>query len=453
MERNLTQGPITRSLILFSLPLIFGNLIQQLYNVADTLIVGKAIGSSALSAVGSSYALMVLLTSVILGLCMGSGVVFSHFYGANRPDEMRLSIFNAFFFILAVSAALNIAAALLLDHLLVWLNIPAEALEYTRQYLSIIFIGMTFVSLYNFFAAALRSIGNTLMPLIFLMISSVTNIVLDLVFILHFDMGVAGAAWATVTAQALSALCIMVYFFICAGALCPRRPHMHWDHRILRLIFSNSILTAMQQSIMNFGILMVQGLVNSFGYTVSAAFAATVKIDAFAYMPAQDFGNAFATYVAQNHGAEKNDRIRQGLRSALLLSNGFCILSSACVNLFAHPLLMLFVKADESAALQAEFLRIGTQYLRIEGAFYVGIGTLFLLYALYRGLGRPSMSIVLTVASLGTRVLLAYTLSAVPSIGLVGIWWAIPIGWFLADALGLGYYLKKRHSLLQEPLT
>lgn len=445
MERNLTQGSISRSLILFSLPMILGNLIQQLYNVADTLIVGKTIGPTALSAVGSSYSLMTLLTSVILGLCMGSGVVFSHLYGAGRREELRTAVFNAFFFVLVVSAVLNAGAFALLERLLVWLNIPAEAVDYTREYLSIIFVGMSFVSLYNFLAAVLRSIGDTAIPLLFLAVSAVTNIVLDLVFILRFGMGVGGAAWATVLAQGLSAVCMAVYFLLRARELRPRRSNMHLDRRLLHLIFSNSVLTAVQQSIMNLGILMVQGLVNSFGFAVSAAFAAVVKIDAFAYMPAQDFGNAFATFVAQNYGAGKGDRIRQGLRTALKLSGGFCILSSACVALLARPLMLLFIEPEET-----EIIAVGVTYLHIEGVFYIGIGILFLLYALYRGLGRPEMSIVLTVVSLGTRVALAYALSALPAVGLVGIWWSVPIGWALADLLGLWYYRRRRKTLLPE---
>lgn len=443
MQRNLTQGPIGKSLVLFSLPMIAGNLLQQLYNVADTLIVGKVIGATALSAVGSSYALMVLLTSVILGLCMGSGVVFAQLYGAGRIDEMKRSICNAFFFILGVSALINLLAFLLLEQFLVWLNIPSEAAEYTRQYLRIIFAGMSFVSIYNFFASILRSVGNTLAPLIFLAVSAVTNVVLDLVLILCFQMGVAGAAWATVIAQALSAMCISLYFFTKAPFLRPSRRHFQLHRRSLQSIVTNSVLTALQQSIMNFGILMVQGLVNSFGFAASAAFAAVVKIDAFAYMPAQDFGNAFATFIAQNHGAGSTERIHRGMRTAGLLSCGFGLLSSALVCLSARPLMLLFVQPQET-----EIIRIGVEYLHIEGAFYLGIGLLFLLYGYYRGLGRSMMSIVLTVISLGSRVLLAYLLSALPAVGMVGIWWAIPIGWFLADVTGLCCYWKGRRGAM-----
>ena len=195
---------------------------------------------------------------------------------------------------------------------------------------------------------------------------------------------------------------------------------------------------------MNLGILMVQGLVNSFGTAVMAAFAAAVKIDSFAYMPVQDFGNAFSTFTAQNHGAGEKKRIQAGIRSAVTCSFLFCICISLGVFLFARPLMLLFVKPTET-----QILRTGVQYLRIEGAFYCGIGCLFLLYGFYRAVERPGMSVVLTVISLGTRVALAYLLSAVPAIGVAGIWWSVPIGWFLADAVGFLYYRLRKDALLQ----
>ena len=211
----------------------------------------------------------------------------------------------------------------------------------------------------------------------------------------------------------------------------------------VREIASFSVLTCIQQSIMNLGILMVQGLVNSFGTITMAAFAAAVKIDAFAYMPVQDFGNAFSTFIAQNYGAKQDARIRAGLKSAVSISMLFCIVVSVLVCVFASPLMKIFVDAGET-----EIIREGVRYLRIEGVFYCGIGCLFLLYGLYRALAKPGMSVVLTVISLGTRVVLAYILSAIPAIGVVGIWWSVPIGWFLADVTGLFYFKLRKSELL-----
>ena len=439
LERDLTTGKIGKSMLAFSMPMILGNMLQQLYNVADTLIVGKTVGATALSAVGSAYALMVLLTSIIMGLCMGSGVVFAQMYGARQHDAMKTGIYNAFVFILLVSLLINVLSMILLDQLIDWLHVPEVSVTYTKQYLQIVLSGMTFVSIYNFFTSVLRSIGNTMVPLFILVAASITNIVLDLVFILYFGMEVAGAAAATLISQILSAVIVTAYFFKKARNICPQKSHMHFSRSLLWRIVHNSTLTAVQQSIMNFGILMVQGLVNSFGFAASAAFAAGVKIDAFAYMPAQDFGNAFSTFIAQNHGAGKRDRIRKGTSAAVKISLLFCVCASICVFVLAEPLMLLFVKPEET-----QIIDIGVQYLRIEGACYIGIGLLFLLYGFYRGIEKSGMSIVLTVISLGSRVALAYTLSAVSSIGMLGIWWSVPIGWVLADCVGLGYLFVRR---------
>ncbi len=273
------------------------------------------------------------------------------------------------------------------------------------------------------------------MPLAFLAVSAALNIVLDLWFVIGLKWGVSGAAAATVISQYLSGLGIAVYSLAKFPQLRPEK-RVHISLQSVKSISSFSVLTCVQQSVMNLGILMVQGLVNSFGPTVMAAFAAAVKIDAFAYMPVQDFGNAFSTFIAQNYGAGEKERIKKGLKGAVLSAFAFCIVVSALVFVFAGPLMGLFVEAGESAII-AE----GVLYLRIEGAFYWGIGCLFLLYGLYRGLGRPGMSVVLTVVSLGTRVVLAYILSG--PVGVTGIWWSVPIGWVLADTVGLVYYMLK----------
>ena len=444
MEYNLTEGSITGKLLKFAFPLMIGNLLQQCYNIADTLIVGRFLGADALATVGSAYTLMVFLTSIILGLCMGSSAFFSIQYGAGDTDRLKKSFFLSFVLIGAITLALNFLVVWKLGLIIRLLQIPAEIQGLMRDYLWIIFMGMVATFLYNYFANLLRAVGNSVVPLIFLAFSAVLNIVLDLVFVLVFHWGVKGAAGATVFSQYVSGVGIMIYYYVKFPYLRVNKCHMKWDTSILKEITGLSVLTCMQQSIMNLGILMVQGLVNSFGATVMAAFAAAVKIDAFAYMPVQDFGNAFSTFIAQNYGAGKRERIRAGLRGAVLTSVGFSVAVSALVCSFAPALMGLFVSHGETGII-AE----GVRYLRIEGAFYCGIGCLFLLYGLYRALGRPGMSVVLTVISLGTRVALAYALSAVPGIGVVGIWWSVPIGWLLADLTGAAYYLARGRTLLE----
>ena len=438
MNRDLTKGPVVRSMLLFAIPMILGDLLQQCYNIADTLIVGQFLGRNALAAVGSAFTLMTFLTSVILGLCMGSGALFSMRFGQRDETSLQESLCASFYCIALITVLLNLIAFACLDGLRIFLRVPAEVWGDMRVYLFLVFLGIPAIFLYNFFASYLRAIGNSVIPLAFLAVSSVLNIVLDLWFVVGLSKAVAGAAQATVIAQYISGVGIAVYTWVRFPQVrSVARPRTLRKQRI-REIFSYSSLTCIQQSVMNLGILMVQGLVNSFGPVVMAAFAAAVKIDAFAYMPVQDFGNAFSTFIAQNYGAKQNDRIRSGLKSAVLISAAFCVALSTLVCAFAKPLMLLFVDAGET-----EILREGVRYLHIEGSFYCGIGCLFLLYGLYRALGKPGMSVVLTVISLGTRVALAYLLSSLPSIGVTGIWWSVPIGWALADFVGFVYYKKK----------
>ncbi|MEF2706276.1 MAG: MATE family efflux transporter [Faecalibacterium sp.] len=437
MQHSLTQGPITKNILLFALPLMFGNLLQQMYNIADTWVVGRFLGADALAAVGSSYTLMTFLTSILLGLCMGSGAAVSMQYGSGETEKMRQSVFQSFLLIAGIALVLNLLVYLGLNGILWVLRVPAELCPLMKDYLLIIFLGITATFLYNYFANLLRAIGNSVVPLAFLAVSAILNVILDLVCVLVLDWGVKGAAGATVFSQYVSGVGIGLYTLKKFPQLCPKRTDCRWDRKNLANILNLSVMTSVQQSIMNFGILMVQGLVNSFGTVIMAAFAAAVKIDSFAYMPVQDFGNAFSTYVAQNYGAGQPDRIKKGIRSAGLTSAVFCIVISVLVCAFAAPLMGIFIDPA-----QTEIIAAGVQYLRIEGACYIGIGMLFLLYGYYRAVNQPGMSVILTIASLGTRVALAYLLSATP-LGVTGIWLSVPIGWALADAIGIGYYLKK----------
>lgn len=435
VTKDLTKGPITSTMLWFALPMIVGNLLQQFYQIADTLIVGRYLGANALAAVGSSYTLMTFLTSILLGLCMGCGAYFSICYGKKDVQNLRNGIFVSFSLIFAVTIVINGIVFVGMDEILNMLQVPMEVYDLMRAYLWAIFWGIVATFLCNFFASLLRSVGDSKTPLIFLGISSVMNIILDLFFVLVLELGVSGAAWATVIAQWFSGIGLFIYVWRKVPELCISRKDMKFTVPAVKSIAHFSLSTCVQQSVMNFGILMVQGLVNSFGTVVMAAFAAAVKIDSFAYMPVQDFGNAFSTFIAQNHGAEQEERIRRGMRSAIRTVMLFSASVSAVVCIFARPLLQIFVSSQDK-----EVIQIGVQYLRIEGSFYIGIGILFLLYGLYRAIQKPGMSLVLTIISLGTRVGLAYSLSAIPAIGVLGIWWSVPIGWFLADIVGIVYY-------------
>ena len=437
-KQDLTVGNINKKLWVFAIPLMLGNVMQQFYNLVDTWVVGKYIGDNALAAVGSSYSLMTFLTSVILGLCLGSSAFFSITFGEKNIKRLKNGMFISFVMIGIFSLILTFASFYLCGRIMKILQVPYDIQGIMSEYLKWIFVGIFATFLYNYFSNLLRGIGNSVIPLAFLCVSVILNIGLDLYFVLVLKQGISGAAIATVISQYISGIGLMIYVYIRYPELRLKYEDTKFVKRTAYDIAILSGMTCLQQSVMNFGILMVQGIVNSFGTQIMAAFAVSVKIDTIAYMPVQDFGNAFSIFIAQNYGARQPERIKKGIRTAVITSLSFGLLLSILVCLFAVPLMSLFIDASETTVI-AE----GVRYLHIEGAFYFAIGGLFLLYGLYRALAKPGMSVVLTIISLGTRVALAYTLSAIPSIGVVGIWWSVPIGWFLADALGVIYYILK----------
>lgn len=442
-NHTLTEGSITPAIIRFALPFILGNLLQQCYNITDTFIVGRILGPEALAAAGSSYALMIFVTSIFIGLCMGSGSVISMLYGGRQHNEMKQNIFASIVIIGTVTLTLNVIGIAFLKPIIRLLQTPPELFQLTYDYLFIIFCGMLPICIYNFYAFMLRAIGDSTTPLIFLALSVVLNILLDLLFIIGFNGGIKGAAWATVISQSLAALTLMLYTNIRFPQLHLKKEDLKCSKTAFQHITAHSLLTCTQQSVMNFGILLVQGLVNSFGTAIMAAFAAAVKIDSFAYMPVQDFGNAFSTFIAQNFGAKQTERIRKGMKSAFLLVSLFSITVSFIVYITAPQLMGIFVQPEHT-----DIIQIGAEYLRIEGSFYIGIGWLFLLYGIFRAIDRPAMSLVLTIISLGTRVILAYTLAPIPAFSYHSIWWSVPIGWFLADFIGFIVLLRIRRKVL-----
>lgn len=308
----------------------------------------------------------------------------------------------------------------------------------TSDYVQIILIGICFIFLYNYYSFMLRGLGDSVTPLVFLGISSAVNILLDILFVAKFSMGIKGAAWATLISQALAGAGSAVFSLVRESSLRPQFSRRLLSRSLFSEVARMSSAACVQQSVMNFGILMIQGLVNSFGTSVMAAFTVAVKIDTVAYMPAQEFGSAFSLFISQNFGAREGGRIRRCVKNSMALTAGFCAAISIAVNIFAAQFMQIFAKGGE-------VVQIGVRYLRIEGAFYVGIGVLFLLYGYFRGVNRPEMSLLLTVISLGTRVALAYAIS--PAVGVVGIWWSIPIGWFLADIVGAAIMRRSLKTL------
>ena len=433
--KDLTKGRIIGPMLSFALPLILGNMLQTLYNAADSVIVGRFVGPDALAAVGSAYSLMTFLTSLMIGLSMGAGISFSYFYGSGDMKSLRSALGISFMMIGIITGAITALSFALLGWILRILSVPEGIVPLMSDYLLVIFTGLPALFLFNFYASAQRAVGNSRIALLFMAVSALMNIALDLYFVISLRWGVWGAAVATVISQYAAGVGIMLYTLLSSKLLSFSFRDMKPERKLMKEISSLSVLTSMQQSIMNLGILMVQGLVNSFGTGVMAAFAAGVKIDSIAYMPLQEFGNAFSTFVSQNMGASRHDRVRKGVVFAFLTALLFGLAVSAVVFLIPDQLMAVFIDPSET-----DIIDIGRGYLRIEGSFYVLIGFLFLFYGIFRALKHPAISLLLTIISLGLRVLLAYMMAG--TIGETGIWMSIPIGWAIADAAGFIIYRK-----------
>lgn len=433
---DMTVGSPTKKILLFSLPILLGNIFQQIYSLSDTLVVGRFLGKEALAAVGSSSAIIVLINSIIIGLTMGASVLFAEYFASKANEKLAKSITTASIFIAGFALFLSLVLIIFIDPLLFVFQVPIEAYLFAKRYLYIVLSGLLFLSLYNIAAAILRAKGDSKTPLIFLIIASLINVAFDFIFVLWTPLGVMGPALSTLLAQVASGIPIFIYMLKKMGYL---NLKLTFDMTEFKKVYRYSLLTSFQQSIMNFGILLIQGLVNSFGVVAIAAFTIGVRIDAFAYMPAQDFANGFAIYVSQNRGGGFSERITKGFRRALITATIFCGVITLTMMFIAPQLIGLFTN-------DVEVIRFGAQYLRIEGLFYILIGYLFIFYAYNRGMGRFKTSIFLTITSLGTRVILAFLLTAFGG-GLEVIWWSIPLGWALADCLGFWLYHRQKNIL------
>lgn len=446
MITDMTKGSPTKTLITFTFPMLIGNLFQQLYNIVDSVVVGNFVGKNALAAVGSSFMLMNFFSFVIIGLCMGASVVYSYYFGEKNYSNLRKTIYISFLSIGIFTVALSIVLVFNTKGMLKLINTPEDIFADSQVYLQVIFGGLIFVYLYNASSALLRSIGDSKTPLYFLILAAIINIILDLVFVILSNMGVFGVALATIIAQAVSSILCSIYAFVKVPFIRLNREDLVFDKEIAKKVGKFSFLTSIQQSIMTFGMVCVQGIVNTFGADTIAAFTAAGKVDSIAYLPVQDFGNAFSTYVAQNKGAGKNDRIHKGLKSAVKTIIIFCLIMSILIYINSSNLMRIFVNANET-----NVIKLGVEYLSIISIFYMLIGFLFMFYGFFRGIGALNVSLILTIISLGTRVMIAYVLSGIPQIAQRGIWWSVPIGWALADSIGFIIYkrMKKKDLILE----
>lgn len=423
MIKDMTIGNPAKVVFSFAVPMILGNVFQQLYNIVDSLVVGNFVGSKALASVGASYPIVFLFVAIALGASTGCSVVISQMFGAKQIGEMKTAIYTALFSIMFLSIFLMICGMLISKPILSLLKTPIDILGDAEIYLKIYFLGIVFLFMYNMLTAVFNALGDSKTPLYFLILSSVVNIALDLLFVIQFNMGVAGVAWATLISQALSSTLSLLFLLKKIKDIQSDEPHNLFNVDILKRMGKIAIPSVIQQSIVSLGMLFVQALINSFGSTVVAGYTAATKIDSIAMMPTLNISNAMSAFTAQNIGAKKPERVKKGYHASLAMMAVICILITSILYLFGENFIGMFVDSNTNQ----DVISVGVEYLKVVSIFYIVMGGMFTTNGVLRGSGDVKAFMTSTLANFFSRVAFAYILSNF--IGAKAVWWAIPIGW------------------------
>ena len=437
---DMTQGSITRQLISYSVPLILGNLFQLTYNAVDSIIAGRFIGKEALAAEGMASPVMNLVILGISGICMGAGVLMSEFFGAKQLEKLKREMSTAVLFGLYFSLTVTGMGIIFTPALLRLLHVPEELMKMTAVYLRIIFIGAPFTYFYNALSSALKSVGDSKTLLKFLMFSSVLNGVLDLIFIGGLGFGIVCSAVTTVAAEAVSAGLSVWYVYQKIPLLRLERGEFVMDRGLLKTTLQYGSVTALQQSCQPVGKVLIQGAVNTLGVDVIAAYNAVTRIDDFACLPEQSISHGITTFVAQNRGAQKPERMKKGFGRGLLLEFGYWIGICAVVLLIRNTVLKLFVTGESAEAIAV----IGGQYLAIMAFFYIFPAFTNGFQGFYRGMGMMKMTLLGTFIQTSLRVIFTWLLT--PSMGISGVAFACAAGWSVMLLVEIPYYFHLQQS-------
>lgn len=441
----MTQGSPGKVLILFAIPMVMGNLFQQLYNIVDSMIVGNFVGSDALAAVGASTSVVFLFVAIATGLSMGCSVIISQLFGAKKILAMKTAISTTLISIGGFSIVLTILGLLLNKAILQLMKTPENIMQDASDYLAIYFMGLVFLFFYNGLIAVFNGMGKSQIPLYFLILSSIINVVLDLVFVLRFDMGVAGVAWATLIAQGVSAVASFLCLLVVLRKMPTEEKPDFFSASILARMLKIAVPSSLQQSIVSIGFLFVQRLINGYGPMVIAGYTAATKIDNIAIMPMINVGNAVSTFTAQNMGAQKIERVKKGYRAGMAMSVVISLTVTGILYLWGSDLVGAFVDSKTGSGV----IGVGVEYLQVVSIFYVVMGIMNISNGILRGSGDVKVFMLSTLCNFTIRVIMAYALVKTP-LGASGIWWAIPIGWTVGLVIALVRYLsgKWKHITL-----
>jgi putative MATE family efflux protein len=434
--KDLTRGGEARALVFFSVPMLLGNVFQQFYNMVDSIVVGNFVGKTALAAVGASFPVIFLMVALIMGLTMGATVLVAQFFGARQFDRIRATVDTTYIALFWSGIVVSVLGVLGTPWILGVLDIPADAAVEAATYLRILFAGMLGMFGYNAVSAILRGLGDSKTPLYILIFSSLTNVVLDLLFVIAFGWGVAGVAWATVISQGLSFVGALLVLDSRNRYVRLSIRDLRFDPEIFRISMKIGLPTGLQQTAVASGHMVLMRIVNGFGTDVTAGFTAAGRLDSFAMMPAMNLSQAMSTFTGQNIGAGRTDRVRRGLRAGLALSLAASLFTGLAVILFGRELVSIFSR-------DPGVVSVGERYLLIAGPFYLLFSIMFLVNGVLRGAGDAVIPLFTTLLALWVvRVPCAIWFSSF--MGPDGVWWAMPAGWTVGCIASMLYYSSGR---------
>lgn len=422
MTHNMTSGPITPSLVKFTIPLVLGNLFQLTYNAADSVIVGRFVGEDALAAVGTSNPLMTLAILFINGMCLGAGILVSTAFGAEDYSRLEKQVSTTAIAGAVFSLAFSLLCILLARPLLQLMQVPAEVLPIAASYLRVVFAGLIFTFFYNFLAATLRALGDSKSALYFLMLSALLNVFGDLFCVAVMGWGVEGAALSTVASEALCCLCCAAYIKVKVPVLCLGRKWLVFEPSMLRQTVQYGWTTAMQQGTVQLGKIAIQAVVNTMGVNAMAAFAAASRVDDFAYTPQQNIGHAMTTLMAQNRGAGKHERVRQGFLAGMRIEAVYGLAIMAVCFFGAGPIMRLF--ADEP-----KVVALGVRFLRLVSLLYLLPSATNGIQGGFRGVGKLQVTLNSSLLNMGGRVAAAALFVLVFHMDIEALPWSYAVGW------------------------
>ena len=436
MVNDLTKGKTSKVILYFSLPLFISVIFQQMYSIADSVIAGRFAGEAALASVGASYPITNIFNAIAVGCNIGCGVVISQLFGAGKYRKVKTAVYTSLISSLVISVVLTVLGILLTPKLMELINTPEDIFSDSALYLKIYIAGFTFLFLYNITNGVFASLGNSKIPLYFLIFSSVTNVVLDYVFVAYFNMGVSGVAWATFIAQGIAGVMSVLTLLYHLKSLKTDEKSEIFSFEMLKQISKISIPSVLQQSFVSVGNVFIQGEINSYGSAVIAGYSAAIKLNTFAVNSLVTFGNSVSSFTAQNVGAMQYKRIKEGFKSGAVLSIITAIVFSVVYVAFSETLIGVFMEGDKSVLA----LTTGKQFLIIVEPFLCFIGFKVVCDGVLRGTGNMKYFMFATFADLVFRVILAFIFSHF--FGAVGIWLSWPIGWGLAVVLSFAFYKR-----------